>query len=85
MKDITTSVLKIDNEEKSKGSAIYVSDITIPGMYYAKTVRSTISKGKIQKITLPEMPENYTIVDYKDIPGKHITENQLCLLLDLIN
>ncbi|KFZ26795.1 MAG: putative xanthine dehydrogenase subunit D [Candidatus Izimaplasma bacterium HR2] len=72
MKDITTSVLKIDNEEKSKGSAIYVSDITIPGMYYAKTVRSTISKGKIQKITLPEMPENYTIVDYKDIPGKNI-------------
>ncbi len=56
MKDISKSVLKIDNEEKSKGSAIYVSDITLPGMYYAKTVRSSIPKGKIKKITLPDMP-----------------------------
>ena len=74
MKDISESVLKIDNEEKSKGSAKYVSDITIPGMYYAKTVRSSISKGKIKKITLPVLPENYTIVDYKDIPGKNIVK-----------
>jgi len=74
MKDISTSVLKIDNEEKSKGSALYVSDIKIPGMYYAKTVRSTIPKGKIKKITFPKLPENYTIVDYKDIPGPNIVK-----------
>ena len=74
MKDISKSVLKIDNEEKSNGSAIYVSDITIPGMYYAKTIRSSISKGKIKKIVLPDMPENYFIVDYKDIPGKNVVK-----------
>lgn len=88
MKDISKSVLKIDNDEKSKGSAIYVSDITIPGMYYAKTVRSTIPKGKIKKITLPVMPEHYTIVDYKDIPGKNIVriifEDQLIFAEDKV-
>lgn len=88
MKDISTSILKIDNEEKAKGSAIYVSDITIPGMYYAKTIRSAISKGNIKKITLPEMPGNYTIVDYKDIPGKNIVriifEDQLIFAEDKV-
>ncbi len=88
MKDISTSILKIDNEEKANGSAIYVSDITIPGMYYAKTIRSTISKGNIKKITLPEMPENYTIVDYKDIPGKNVVkiifEDQLIFAEDKV-
>jgi len=74
MKDISESVFKIDNEEKSKGSAIYASDITIPGMYYAKTIRSTIIKGKIKKITFPDLPENYTIVDYKDIPGPNVVK-----------
>jgi len=88
MNDISCSVLKIDNEEKSKGSAVYVSDITIPGMYYAKTVRSTIPKGKIKKITLPVLPENYHIVDYKDIPGKNVVkiifEDQLIFAEDKV-
>lgn len=88
MKDISKSVLKVDNDEKSKGSAIYVGDITIPGMYYAKTVRSTIPKGMIKKITLPKMPDNYTVVDYKDIPGKNfvkiIFEDQLIFAEDKV-
>lgn len=88
MKDISKSIYKIDNEEKSRGSAIYASDITIPGMYYAKTVRSTIVKGKIKEITLPVMPENYFIVDYKDIPGKNVVkiifEDQLIFAEDKV-
>ncbi len=50
---------------------LYVSDLHIDGMYYAKTVRSTISKGFIKSITLPELPEEVTVVDYRDIPGKN--------------
>ena len=45
-----TSVKKIDNEEKMAGEAIYTYDISLPGMLYAKTVRTTISKGKILKV-----------------------------------
>lgn len=74
MDDISKSINKIDNDEKASGKAIYVSDITIPGMLYAKTLRSTIVKGSIKKITYPELPEGYYIIDYHDIPGENFVK-----------
>jgi len=74
MKDISSSVRKVDSDIKMSGKAEYVSDIKIDGMLFAKTVRSTISKGVITNITLPKLPKGYHIIDYKDIPGKNFVQ-----------
>ena len=72
MKDISESVRKVDSLIKMSGAALYVDDIRVEGMLYAKTVRSTKSKANIKKISLPIMPEGYHIVDHNDITGKNI-------------
>ncbi|MBU1020762.1 MAG: xanthine dehydrogenase family protein molybdopterin-binding subunit, partial [Firmicutes bacterium] len=74
MDDISKSIDKIDNVDKVSGKAIYVSDIKIPGMLYAKTLRSKIVKGKIKSITYPVLPDGYHIIDYHDIPGKNFVK-----------
>lgn len=66
-----TSVRKIDNEEKMAGEALYTYDISFKDMLYAKTVRATISKGKILKIEKPELPEGYYYIDDSDVKGEH--------------
>ncbi|MBC7958927.1 MAG: xanthine dehydrogenase family protein [Vallitaleaceae bacterium] len=71
MNDISRSVNKVDNEEKIKGSAKYIDDLVFEGMLYAKTVRSTIVKGRIVSRNYPDLPEGYFIVDAKDIPGEN--------------
>ncbi|WP_058484971.1 xanthine dehydrogenase family protein molybdopterin-binding subunit [Defluviitalea phaphyphila] len=71
MKDISISVKKKDHEIKTSGRAIYVADMKFEGMFYAKVIRSTIAKGKIKEISLPNIPDNYYIIDAKDIPGKN--------------
>ncbi|MBU1145824.1 MAG: xanthine dehydrogenase family protein molybdopterin-binding subunit [Firmicutes bacterium] len=74
MKDISVSIPKVDNLEKTSGSALYVNDYDMEGMLYAKTLRSTISKGKIKEIEIPYLPFGYEIVDYKDVPGQNIVK-----------
>ena len=73
MKDISTSIPKVDNPEKLSGRALYVSDYEIPNLYYAKTLRSTSPKAKIQVIK-PELPDDYFIIDYHHIPKQNIVK-----------
>jgi len=74
MKDISTSVPRVDNEEKMGGQAKYVSDIQMEGMLYAKTFRSSIVKGIIKELHTPSMPKGYYIVDHRDIPGANVVK-----------
>ncbi len=74
MKDISVSIKKVDLEEKCSGAALYTSDYSFADLHYAKTLRSTISHGLIEEIIFPENKEDFTIVDYKDIPGKNIVK-----------
>ena len=67
-----TSTPKVDQGIKVRGEAKYTDDIVVPGMLYAKTVRSTISKGEILAIHKPELPNGYTWVDYRDIRGENV-------------
>ncbi|MDO9629174.1 MAG: xanthine dehydrogenase family protein molybdopterin-binding subunit [Acholeplasmataceae bacterium] len=69
MINISKSVPKVDHEEKASGKSLFVSDIKMDGMLYAKTVRSIHPRAKIIKITLPELPSGYFIVDKNDIPN----------------
>ena len=89
MKDISKSINKVDNVEKSNGEAIYVNDILDDNFLYAKTVRSTIAKGKIISINKPVLPEGYFYVDHTDIPGsnfiKIIFEDWPVFAIDEVN
>ncbi len=71
---IKKSVLKIDNKEKLHGEANYVDDLRLDKMLFAKTLRSSVAHGKIEKIDIPKLPEGYFIVDRNDISGKNVVK-----------
>ena len=78
------SVPRKDGAAKVGGTAKYVDDITMPGMLYGRTIRSTIPAGHITSIRLDFDTTGFTIVDWRDIPGEnvveHITRDQPCLV-----
>lgn len=57
---------------KVTGKAVYANDIRLPGMVYAKVVRSTIPSGRIVSIDYAEaekMPGVIKVFTAKDVPG----------------
>ena len=67
-----TSTPKVDQGIKVRGEAKYTDDIVMPGMLFAKTVRSSIARGEILSIQKPKLPEGYYWVDYHDIKGENV-------------
>lgn len=74
MPDISTPIKKTDGAEKISGQAKYIADIRIDHMLYAVTVRSTIACGRITDIKFPPLPDGYTVVSAKDVPGKNVVK-----------
>jgi CO/xanthine dehydrogenase Mo-binding subunit len=72
--DIGTPIPRVDAKEKISGAAAYINDIDMPGMLYAKTLRSKMAHGKIIKRHYPTLPEGYAIIDYRHIPGTNIVK-----------
>ena len=48
---VGASPIRKEGRAKVTGRALYVDDITLPGMWYGATVRSTIARGRIASIT----------------------------------
>ncbi|NCB01403.1 MAG: aldehyde oxidase [Spirochaetia bacterium] len=69
---------RVDAIAKSAGTLRYIADYTFEDMVYAKMVRSTIPRGKILNISIPELPTGYHFISYKDIPEGGI--NQLVMI-----
>ena len=67
---IGDKIIRVDAIEKARGEATYVCDMTLPDMQYAYMVRSTVPRGTIDAIHLPEFPEGYYFISAKDIPAK---------------
>ena len=63
-------VVRVDAVQKARGEAVYVCDMTLPDMQYAYMVRSTIARGRIKAIHVPELPEGYHFISAKDIPAQ---------------
>jgi CO/xanthine dehydrogenase Mo-binding subunit len=88
---IGTSVQRKEGREKVLGSARYVDDLTLPGMLFGATVRSSVARGNIREIHFePGIPwTEFTIVTAKDIPSKNcvalLIEDQPCLAEQTIN
>lgn len=87
---IDDKIKRIDAAEKARGEAMYVCDMKLPDMQYAYMVRSTIPRGKILDIHVPELPEGYYFISAKDIPaeGKNelwmITKDWRCFAQDYV-
>lgn len=87
--NIHVSVPREDSRDKSSGRALYTADLVMPGMLYAKTLRSTKPRARIISISKPELPEGYAYVDASDIPGmnivKMIVDDQPFFATDVVN
>src|SRR6266481_2559644 len=85
------SPLRKEGKAKVLGQAQYVDDITLPGMWFGATVRSTIPRGRITSINFdPAIPwREFTIVSAADIPGEntivHLAKDQPCLAVTHVN
>ena len=73
---VGTSVPRKEGWEKVTGRARYVDDIVLPDMIHGATIRSTIARGKIEKISFEgDIPwDEFTIVTADDIPGENSTK-----------
>ena len=79
-----------EGRKKVTGQALYVDDLSFPGMLHGVTVRSSVARGRIKSISFDQPPataggsdcdipwDEFTIVTAKDIPG----ENYVALILN---
>ena len=77
------NVLRKEGASKVSGAAKYIDDLSFPGMLYGRTIRSTIPAGEITAIRFNFDTAGFTIVDFRDVPGRNIIalieDDQPCL------
>lgn len=80
-----------EGRQKVTGQALYIDDLTFPGMLHGATVRSPAARGRIKSISFTgDIPwHEFTIVTAKDIPGANyvalILNDQPYLAADFVN
>ena len=74
MTAVGRSVARKDGIGKATGAAKYVDDLVFPGMLYGRTIRATIPCGRVQSITLDFDLAGFTVVDYRDAPGRNAVD-----------
>lgn len=88
---VGTSSVRKEGAAKVCGTARYIDDIALPGMFFGATVRSSIPRGRISKIEFdPAIPwHEFTIVTAADIPGSNsialVINDWPCLAEDMVN
>jgi len=88
---VGTPVLRKEGVAKVRGAARYIDDISLPGMIYGATVRSSIPRGRILKIEFGEgIPwDQFVVASAKDIPGENviamINRDWPCLVSEQVN
>ena len=77
------NVRRKDSDAKVTGAAKYIDDLTFPNMLHGTTIRSTIPRGRLNSIRLDFDTTGFTVVDFRDIPGRNIVaaidDDQPCL------
>src|SRR5260370_41491689 len=73
-----------EGRRKVTGQALYVDDLSFPGMLHGVTVRSSVPRGHIKDISFAgDIPWNeFTIVTAKDIRDLKLGENYVALILN---
>lgn len=63
--------MRVDTGEKVRGTGLYVDDITLPGMVYAKALRAPAPRALIKKIHMEEAkkhPDCLAVYTAQDVP-----------------
>ena len=68
---IKDPVNRVDIQAKLNGSVKYIEDMIFENLHYARTLRSSIPRGKILSVAYPDIIEGITIVDKNDILDKN--------------
>jgi CO/xanthine dehydrogenase Mo-binding subunit len=72
MEAISSSVARLDFDEKITGKAQYCADLYPEGMLYAKTLRSSKARAWLRAVRVQPLPKDYWVIDHRDIPVKNI-------------
>ena len=84
-------VPRTEGRKKVTGQALYVDDLSFPGMLHGLTVRSPVPRGRITNISFEgDLPwDEFTVVTAKDIPGGNyvalILNDQPYLAAEFVN
>ncbi len=68
MTDVKDDKARKDAVSKASGKEVYAADLVFDGMIYACLVRTSVPRGIIKSIKLPDLPEGYHYFDDRDIP-----------------
>ncbi len=83
MPTVGRSLPRRDGRDKVTGAAKYIDDLALPGMLHGRTIRSSIPCGRIRSVSLLSDPAGFTVVDYRNIPGRNVValigDDQPCL------
>ncbi|MGC2401644.1 MAG: xanthine dehydrogenase family protein molybdopterin-binding subunit [Acidobacteriaceae bacterium] len=88
---VGVSVPRKEGVAKLTGQARYIDDLSLPGMIFGATVRSSIPRGAVEEISFGAgIPwHEFTIVTAKDIRGRNlvalIMDDQPCLADGFVN
>ena len=87
MASVGQSVPRADGRAKASGAALYVDDVSFPGMLYGRTIRSPHAHARILS-RRHSLGSDFTVVDHRDIPGTNvvslIVDDQPCLADDVV-
>jgi CO/xanthine dehydrogenase Mo-binding subunit len=85
---VGSNVPRLDGLAKVAGTARYVDDLSVPGMLFGATVRSTIPHGRIANRTVPAYP-GLVVADHRDVPGRNVValieDDQPCLAETIVH
>src|SRR4029077_2141542 len=85
---VGNNVARKDGIGKATGRAQYADDLVFPGMLHGRTIRATIPRGRVKSVRLDFDQSGFTVVDYRDIPGRNlvalIAEDQPCLVETMV-
>ncbi len=85
------SVPRREGFDKVTGRALYVDDLTFPDAWYGRTIRSSVPRGRIERITFSEDFDwsQVVVVTAADIPGENVVhlieDDQPALAAENIN
>jgi CO/xanthine dehydrogenase Mo-binding subunit len=82
-RSVGRNVRRKDADAKVTGAAKYIDDLLFAGMLHARTIRSTVARGRLNSIRLDFDTAGFTVVDFRDVPGRNVValidDDQPCL------
>lgn len=67
----------------NRHTALALDDLAFPGMLHGRAIRSPVPRGRLDAIRLAFDRRGFTVVDYRDVPGRNVLplvdDDQPCL------